>query len=280
MLNEIRKLAYCQSCGKNVPHSRRVSGALDGLLQLLRIGPWICLHCKRKQMILPAVRRYAADFLAVAPDDSNDVNKPEIWSSTCPTEAEAMQSREWDYAGDFDDEREQLNSFDESFIDGGEKLNCSLDADRPRENYMAQDQREIQIKSKASVVADEQPDHVDVGSEHSSLVLEEADRKNLSEPDFRSESGDNFESEEIPEAEPVGNFIKDQSLVLQSARLDRFSEKFRDSVVDRILSGKVSISSLTSDGDYSESELVSWIADKAKRQDERVETLELDVDPR
>ena len=88
------------------------------------------------------------------------------------------------------------------------------------------------------------------------------------------------ESEEIVEAEPVGNFIKDRSLSLKATRIYRFTEKYRDSVVDRILAGKIKISTLTSDGMYTEAELVSWIADKAKRQNKKIETLELDTDPR
>ena len=86
--------------------------------------------------------------------------------------------------------------------------------------------------------------------------------------DSQSKHTADAEAEEIPIAEPIGNFIRDRSLVLNSTRIHRFTEKFRDSVVDRILAGKVSISSLTADGQYCESELKSWIADKAKRQEE------------
>lgn len=81
----------------------------------------------------------------------------------------------------------------------------------------------------------------------------------------------------IPEAKPVGDAAEDQSLALKSTRSHLFSEKFRDSLVDRILAGKVTISSLTESGEYSEAELVSWIADKVKRQDEKIETLEFDL---
>jgi uncharacterized membrane protein len=78
----------------------------------------------------------------------------------------------------------------------------------------------------------------------------------------------------LPEAEAVGNFIKDRSLIIKSTRMHRVSVKYRDSVVKRILSGQVSISQLTATGDYTEGELVSWIADKVKRLNQRIEMME------
>lgn len=265
MLNEIRKLAYCSCCGKNVPHRRKVDGVVDGLLQALRIGPWICLHCDKKQMVLPAVRRYAADDLDVLPDDPIDFHNPSFRSA----EAESMDSSEWDFSGGFDDDREQLDSMDESV----------LSDDQAPGSYRSQFQQDARTGSEVSLVADgEQAEQVDVSRNRPAIILEEADRRNSTVLDSRSERGSEFGSDTVTEAEPVGNFIKDQSLVLQSARLHRFTEKFRDSVVDRILTGKVSIGSLTADGDYSESELVSWIADKAKRQEEAIDILELDTD--
>ena len=273
MLNEIKKLAYCSSCGKNVPHSRRVDGVLDGLLQTLRIGPWICLNCQRKQMVLPSVRDYAADLPLDQIDVSVDTNNSEAWTSSRSAEAEdeAMASSEWDFSDGFGDGNEQLNSHDESAMNGGARFIESL-SKQTQGTYQSQVPVESQIGSKVSMMADEQPDHIDVNAKRPPLILEEADRKNSVVPDSGSTQSDELKSEDIPEAEPVGNFIKDQSLVLKSARLDRFTEKFRDSVVERILAGKVAISSLTEDGQYSESELLSWIADKAKRQNDITKT--------
>jgi len=79
-------------------------------------------------------------------------------------------------------------------------------------------------------------------------------------------------------AEPVGNFIRDQSLVVEATRLKRFTEKYRDALVDRILSGKTQVSWLIADGKYTEAELTSWIADKARRQTaEKDPAIELDA---
>jgi len=274
MLNEIRKLAYCSGCGKNVPHRRKVEGVVDGLLQALRIGPWFCLHCEQKRMVLPAVRGYAADDLNVLPEAPNDFNKQEIWSSSGPVAAESVDRSEWDFSGGFDDE--QHDTIDESVLSQGDRSNGGLSRrGQTRDSYKPQLQHDTQIGPKVSLVADgQQAEQVDISSRRPSIILEEADRRSSAVRD--SERDSQFESEVVTEAEPVGNFIKDQSLVLQSARLHRFTEKFRDSVVDRILAGKVSIGSLTADGDYSESELLSWIADKARRQEDKTDGLELD----
>ena len=266
MLNQILKLAYCPSCGKNVAHRRRVDGVFDGLMQTLRIGPWVCLHCLRKRILLPAVRRDAADNLAVHPSDLVDSEKPEVWAPSRPAGAEVMKSSKWDSVDEIDGQ-EQLNSLDENFVNGGVDFNSGLSVEQTQDNHDAQVQPEIQVGSETSLVSDEQLAKVNVSSKPRVLILEEASRKNSAVPNSQSSRTDKFESE-VPEAEPVGNFIKDQSLVLKSTRLDRFTEKFRDSVVKRILTGQVSISSLTADGAYCESELVSWIADKAKRQDD------------
>ena len=84
---------------------------------------------------------------------------------------------------------------------------------------------------------------------------------------------------EIIEAEAVNKYIKEQMARIATP-IYRFTEKYRDSVVDRILAGKITISTLISDGMFTEAELVSWIADKTKRQKEKIETLEYDSDPR
>ena len=267
MLNQILKLAYCPGCGKNVAHRRRVNGIFDGLMQTLRIGPWVCLHCQRKRMLLPAVRRDAADNLAVHPSDLVDSEKPEVWSSARPAVAEVMKSSKRNSVDEIDGQ-ERLNSLNENFVNGGVDFNNGLNVEKTQDNRDSQVQPEIQTGSKTSLVSDEQLAEVNVSSKPRVLILEEADRKNSAVSNSQSTRTDKFESEVVPEAEPVGNFIKDQSLVLQSSRLDRFTEKFRDSVVERILTGQVSISSLTADGAYCESELVSWIADKAKRQND------------
>ena len=86
---------------------------------------------------------------------------------------------------------------------------------------------------------------------------------------------------EVAIAEPVGNFIKEKSLAVNATRLKRFTEKYRDALVDRIMSGKARMSWLIADGKYTEAELVSWIDDKAKRESsDQGETIELNAVPR
>ena len=87
MSDEIQKYAYCSDCSKNVPHCRTLNGqhqrAFRWVLELLRIGPWYCLHCQRKRLVRPSVRGDAADYKIVQPNDPVDPNKPAIWSSSC-----------------------------------------------------------------------------------------------------------------------------------------------------------------------------------------------------
>lgn len=66
--------------------------------------------------------------------------------------------------------------------------------------------------------------------------------------------------------ESVGNFIKsEKSLVLRQTRLLRFSEKYRDAVVDRLLYGDATVSELRYEKNLSERELLDWVADRMER---------------
>jgi len=77
-------------------------------------------------------------------------------------------------------------------------------------------------------------------------------------------------------AESVGNFIKtDSSLLMKSTRLQRYSEKYRDAVVRRILSGAISLQQARKEKQLSESEIIDWICDLVDRQQQKIETLEL-----
>jgi len=81
---------------------------------------------------------------------------------------------------------------------------------------------------------------------------------------------------ELEPAESVGNFIKtDSSLLMKSTRLQRYSEKYRDAVVRRILSGTASIQQVREEKRLSESEIIDWISDLVERQQQKIETLEL-----
>jgi hypothetical protein len=78
-------------------------------------------------------------------------------------------------------------------------------------------------------------------------------------------------------AHPVGNFIKEEeSLVIRSKRMKRFSEKYRDSVVRRIMSGKTSMAQVRQEKKLSEGELIDWIADLFDRMQSK---LDGNVDP-
>ena len=82
-----------------------------------------------------------------------------------------------------------------------------------------------------------------------------------------------------PEREPaesVGNFIKtDSSLLMKSTRLQRYSDKYRDAVVRRILSGSSSIKQVREEKQLSEIEVTDWIADLFERQQQKIDSLEL-----
>ncbi len=78
--------------------------------------------------------------------------------------------------------------------------------------------------------------------------------------------------------ESVGNFIKQEvSLVARRERANRFSVKFRDNVVRRLISTDCSMSDLCNDLQISESDIVDWLADHISRQQERCERLENDL---
>lgn len=315
MSDEIQKSGYCSNCSKNVPHCRTSKSqnqlAFRWVLELLRIGPWYCLHCQRKRLVLPSVRGDAPDYKIVQPNDPVDPNKPAIWSPSCLGES--------DYGDDFDFEGDDFSSIDEQ--SGLLTPTLRNGAKQPTNGTAREGESEVDELEFSELVTT----HYDTTSVHASLpsvepkgyslnghgnqdisdegnalsipveVLEQVNGSNSTVLDAhpssrqvgeilerRTESSRNGSNEpvEIMEAEPVGNFIKDRSLSLKATRIYRFTEKYRDSVVDRILAGKIKISTLTSDGMYTEAELVSWIADKAKRQNKKLETLELDTDPR
>lgn len=325
MSDEIQKYAYCSDCSKNVPHCRTLNGqhqrAFRWVLELLRIGPWYCLHCQRKRLVRPSVRGDAADYKIVQPNDPVDPNKPAIWSSSC------LGNDDYVDESDLDLEGNDSNSIDEqadliapalALSNGAEQITNGAAHEGEFEvgelefsEMVTPHQNTSSVYSAGQVDLDdmrlpsEEPNGYafngngdpDIGDEvnpapipvevlervngASSVILDGQLRAGeVVEMETASPQNTGNESEEIVEAEPVGNFIKDRSLSLKATRIYRFTEKYRDSVVDRILAGKIKISTLTSDGMYTEAELVSWIADKAKRQNKKIETLELDTDPR
>lgn len=74
--------------------------------------------------------------------------------------------------------------------------------------------------------------------------------------------------------ERLGNdFRSHRSLVARSERARRFSPKFRESVVDRLLSGTSSFAQLRSELGVSESDLLAWIAELIDRKNAQIEKL-------
>ena len=76
------------------------------------------------------------------------------------------------------------------------------------------------------------------------------------------------------EVERIGNHLHDHvSLVARQERATRFTPKFRESVVDRLLSGSVSMLQVRQELGVSDSDLMAWIAEKLRLQSQRIEQL-------
>lgn len=268
-----KKRAYCSNCCKNVPHFRRMGGRFQKTfgkyLLKLRIGPWYCYHCRRREMILPAVRADAANYRFSRSKTLVNASDAET-SQACFADAEPNEN--WEMAaaggdfneGNFDaDQDEHLDSLNHNPVNGSDGSNSI-----PTRGLESQVQRDREARSEVSFpIDDPSVYYVDASSSHS-ITLEESAGVCSAVSDLQPAQNGFSKSEldAIPEIERVGDTSR-------STEIKRFTEKYRDAVVAKILEGKASISSLNQE--YSEAELLSWIADKAKRQEERIVTLEL-----
>ena len=82
---------------------------------------------------------------------------------------------------------------------------------------------------------------------------------------------------ETGQTESIGNFIReDESLVLRATRLKRFSQKYRDAVVRRVLKGSSTMAQVRQEMDVTEAELIVWISDVFDRQQVKIDSLEND----
>lgn len=272
MSKEIQKLGYCATCDENVPHRQVKSTGLQvlvsDLLQKLQLGRWHCLQCQSTRYFLPLVNRDTIDYRVDQPSDP-----------VGPTNAVRAQSV------------------------GGEGQNQQLILGSVHEDLMPEFSRNPLGEDSVDTIGWHQED-VLCGEFEDDLFCEEKENgsfsasapdstndENLIAPEVSLVGGDaghvvsgksqknaSGKAQEFVVAEPVGNFIKDKSLVVNATRLKRFTEKYRDALVDRILSGKAQISWLIADGKCTEAELVSWIADKAKREStDENETFDLDA---
>lgn len=90
---------------------------------------------------------------------------------------------------------------------------------------------------------------------------------------------DEIAAEPETKFEHVGNVTRsDDSLLVRKSRAARYSKKFREGVVDRILSGQSTISEVKNELGLSERDLLDWINDKVLLQDQHITKLTQVVD--
>lgn len=70
----------------------------------------------------------------------------------------------------------------------------------------------------------------------------------------------------------AGNYLRnDQSLVMRSVRSDRFTDKFRDGIVQRILSGTTTIADVRQQHHLTEQDVIAWMKDSFDRKQKRLD---------
>ena len=101
------------------------------------------------------------------------------------------------------------------------------------------------------------------------------DKRTRSLPWVRKRKPSNSQhNDRLDGADRVGNFIRnDGSLVLRKKRAGRYSEKFREGVVQRLLSGRTNIAQLAVELEVTEADLLGWINEVLKSRELRIEEL-------
>ncbi len=198
---------FCSVCQKNIPHRRWIGNPIALMFDLLtlkitrwiRLGPWYCVHCDNKVVMLPLRRSDAIEYRSAALQNENT---PTIFrQQTIPKPvAQSTASKPTPAAG-------------KQTISAGTPASAKKQTSGP-------------------VVAELEP------------------------------------------AESVGNFIKTESSLVKSTRMQRYSAKYRDAVVRRILTGSASIKQIRDEKDLSETEITDWIVDLFERQQQRLDALE------
>ena len=80
--------------------------------------------------------------------------------------------------------------------------------------------------------------------------------------------------EENSGVESAGNYIRTtESLVMRRNRAKRYSQKYRDGVVQRLIGGTATISQIGQELDLTERDLVDWIADALAGKQDRIDEL-------
>jgi transposase-like protein len=74
--------------------------------------------------------------------------------------------------------------------------------------------------------------------------------------------------------ETAGNYIqRDRSLIASQERSSRYSPKYRESIVQKILDGHVTIAEIRRELNLSESDIISWIGIVVRDKSEKIEQL-------
>ena len=274
MSKEIEKLGYCVRCDENVAHRRGKAKGLrefvGDLLQRLHLGRWHCVQCQNARYFLPFASEGTVDYQIDEPNDTENA-----WKLDGPTRLAVGAddfSEDWGPADRVVSESDQNPQLVPYSAHEARAIESSNDAQRG-------DFLDLFDFSKEDVFCREPEDDLFCEEREDESVLAAVEDSTVSgELIVESPRDVSDQRSEFVVAEPVGNFIKDRSLVVEATRLKRFTEKYRDALVDRILSGKTQVSWLIADGKYTEAELTSWIADKARRQTaEQDPAIELDA---
>lgn len=91
------------------------------------------------------------------------------------------------------------------------------------------------------------------------------------------EQGEPVESMDDPN-QSVGNFIRrDFDLVAQADRLQRFSQKFRESIIERLMTGQVDVAGVRQELNVQERDLFAMVREKVRRLESHIESLEYQI---
>ena len=101
------------------------------------------------------------------------------------------------------------------------------------------------------------------------------DKRTRSLPWVRKRKASNSQhNDRLGGTDRVGNFIRnDGSLVLRKKRAGRYSQKFREGVVQRLLSGRTNIAQLSVELEVTEADLLAWIHEILEAREMRIEEL-------
>ena len=77
-----------------------------------------------------------------------------------------------------------------------------------------------------------------------------------------------------PPADKVGNFLRsEESLIMQHSRASRYTQKFRDGVVDRIIEGKATITQVRKELNVTERDILDWLNRRIHLKDQKIAKL-------